>query len=67
MILPAPGLARLERSEAVPAVTVEWATKLVRISVRNFEDMVSRIERGEDPESVMSGGEDADFGGDDDF
>ena len=32
-----------------------------------FEDMVSRIERGEDPESVMSGGEDADFGGDDDF
>ena len=36
-----------------------------------FDDMVSRIERGEDPESVMNeadgdGGGD-DFGGDDDF
>ena len=32
-----------------------------------FEDMVSRIERGEDPDSVMSDGDDDDFGGDDDF
>jgi putative FmdB family regulatory protein len=32
-----------------------------------FDDMVSRIERGEDPESVMAGDDDDDDGADDDF
>ena len=57
--------------ESDPKSVARWARRMGDEAGEDlgpeFEDMVSRIERGEDPDSVMSGGDDDDFGGDDDF
>jgi putative FmdB family regulatory protein len=53
-----------------PKSVARWARQMSEEAGEDlgpeFDDMVSRIESGEDPESVMSDG-DEDFDGDDDF
>lgn len=53
-----------------PQAVARWARRMSEASGEDlgpeFDDMVSRIEAGEDPESVM-GDADEDLGGDDDF
>ena len=55
-----------------PQSVARWARKMGDAAGEDlgpeFDDMVSRIESGEDPESVMSDGDDGgDLGGEDDF
>ena len=58
--------------ESDPKSVARWARRMGDEAGEDlgpeFDDMVSRIERGEDPESVMGGADDAaDDYGDDDF
>ena len=65
---------KISLDESDPKSVARWARRMGDEVGEDlgpeFDDMVSRIERGEDPESVMNeadGGGDEDFGGDDDF
>ena len=62
----------MDIDENDPRAMARWARQMQEESGEDlgpeFEDMVSRIESGEDPDDVMGEpGADADFGGDDDF